>query len=95
MFSSKVVDPKTNQPRKPLFITDNRYKLQSSLEVDQSLFDIQDPDSPLSLTDILNQTLNKDDTVALDGAIFPIKQCESLKTRLNEKKIKVDINLGD
>ena len=40
VFSPKVMDPKTNQPRKPIFITDNRYKLQSSLEIDKSLFDI-------------------------------------------------------
>ena len=33
--------------------------------------------------------------MSLDGAIFPMKQCEALKTRLAEKKIKVDINLED
>ena len=69
--------------------------MQSSLEIDKALFDIQDPDSPVTLTDLLNQTLSPNDTVSLDGAIFPIKQCEVLKTKLSEKKIKVDINLGD
>ncbi len=65
------------------------------MEIDKKLFDIQDPDSPVTLTDILNETLGSHDTVSLDGAIFPIKQCEALKTRLSDKNIKVDINLED
>ncbi len=65
------------------------------MEIDKELFDIQDPDSPVTLTDILNETLGAHDTVSLDGAIFPIKQCEALKARLSDKNIKVDINLED
>ncbi len=33
-----------SQQKKPVFITDSRYKLQAKLEIDQELFEIQDPD---------------------------------------------------
>jgi len=39
VFSPTVLG-EDHAPRKPIFITDSRYKLQSSMEVDQTLFDI-------------------------------------------------------
>ena len=95
VYADGVVQEDGITQRKPLFITDSRYKLQSSLEVDKNLFDIQDPDQTIPLTDLLAETLSEEDTVALDGSIFPIKTCQALREKLTPKKIKLKINLGD
>ena len=40
VFSNSVVDPATLKGKRPVFITDSRYKLQSANEIDQELFEI-------------------------------------------------------
>ena len=49
----------------------------------------------MPLAEIIAESLNEGETVTLDGAVFPIKTCEALRQKLDEKKIKLTINLGD
>ena len=40
VYADGVMNDDKKSQRKPLFITDSRYKLQASLELDKDLFDI-------------------------------------------------------
>lgn len=81
--------------RKPIFITDNRYKIQAQMELDQSLFEIMDPEKPKPLSQILIESLQntKGGKVAVDGILYPMKSIETLQSKLKERNIAVDVNL--
>ncbi len=60
--------------------------------MDSNLFEIVDPDSSITMIDVLTSSLTSGQTVTLDGALFPMKTCESLKAKLEEKGIKLEVN---
>ena len=52
---------------KPVFLTDNRYKLQSKAEIDSTVFDVIDPETATELSSVLIKNLKKDEQVGIDG----------------------------
>eukprot|EP00347_Sterkiella_histriomuscorum_P004031 403362008 len=81
---------------KPVFITDNRYKIQSQIEVDEQVFEIQDPDQSVDLQQLIKdrydwQNLGGD--IMIDGSLFSMQFYENLSKRLLEEGIQLNVNL--
>ena len=68
--------------KKPIFMTDSRYKLQSQREVDSSVFEIIDPDQAKGIMEVLKENTQDEDTILVEGTYFPFQFVESLKKEL-------------
>ena len=47
----------------------------------------------MTLSDILVKNLYANETVTLDGSLFPIKTCENLRDKLAKHNITLKVNL--
>ncbi len=47
----------------------------------------------MTLSEILIKKLESEDTVTLDGSLFPIKTCDNLREKLSKHNIKLKVNL--
>ena len=82
--------------KKPVFITNSRYKLQSQMEVDQNLFELIDPEKPEEIPKLIADRFQKKEEreeVVIDGALFSIRQAESIKEKLESLGIPLTVNL--
>ncbi len=81
--------------RKSVFITDSRYKLQSELEIDSSLFDLMDSEKPVDIADVVSERFVRKDErqeVVIDGSLFSIRAAESIEAKLTSLGIPFRFN---
>ncbi|CDW73923.1 x-pro aminopeptidase [Stylonychia lemnae] len=86
------------QNRKPIFMTDNRYKLQSQQEINPDEFEIMDPSLSTEISEILTENKSSDQpyaSVYIDGSLFPLSFTERIKKQLLKSGIKFEINIKE